>query len=101
MERARACARVVHMIRFFPNDPKFLQMRQCNLISLLKLTISNFTAMSEISFTLAVGEDIKSTCQFDGSLKGLSGAIETVKTQINTIISNKMASNGGVPMNPG
>lgn len=50
--------------------------------------------MSEVSFTLVVGEDIKSTCQFDGSMKGLSGAIQSVKTQINTIISNKITSNG-------
>lgn len=57
--------------------------------------------MSEVTFTLTIGEDIKSSYQFDGTLKGLSGAIETVKTEVNTIISNKMATNGAAHINPG
>ena len=57
--------------------------------------------MSEVTFTLTVGEDTKSSCQFDGTLKGLSGAIETVRTQVNTMISNKMASNGASHVGPG
>ena len=62
---------------------------------------SYFIGMSEVTFTLTVGEDIKSSCHFDGTLKGLSAAIETIRTQVNTIISNKMASNGATHVNPG
>ena len=62
---------------------------------------SYFIGMSEVTFTLTVGEDINSSCQFDGTLKGLSGAIETIRTQVNTIISNKMVSNGATHVNPG
>lgn len=50
--------------------------------------------MSSVTYTLSIGDVITDGCQFDGSLTGLSDAIETTKTQINTLISNKIVSNG-------
>lgn len=50
--------------------------------------------MSEVSYTLSLGEESTSSCHFDGTLAGLSSAVESVKNQINTLISNKMNTNG-------
>ena len=57
--------------------------------------------MSEVSYTLSLGEESTSSCHFDGTLAGLSSAVESVKNQINTLISNKMNTNGATVVSAG
>ena len=51
-------------------------------------------AMSQVTYTLCLGEETTSSCQIDGTLSGLSAAIEEAKNQINSLISNNMNTNG-------